>query len=495
MRVRKYRILVVLGAALLVAQACSSSSATTAPAASAPPPATAAPATAAPATAAPVTAAPATPAPSPSAEPVTLNLLEHQDLRIAVMKKIIPVCQDQLKQQGMNVTVNLVDAQVANDDEFKQKVVAGYQGDSPPDITSYPGNWVPDFAAAGYLADLTDKLNAWPDWNAHFYQVLRDRSKQADGKYWSMPRHGTVMEFFVRKDVLDKLGVSTAQPTSWDDLVARLKEITDKSGGLSAITLPAGKQWGGGTFDEGFRLMLLGTGFQPYDPSTNKWTVTNQAWTDVFTLYSTLQKNGLLPTKALLDPNPWEPTKYDGFTGTTSAGKAVPVAPPVTTQGSWGWVFDWGPTGARPIPDLTNKVITWAVPSNQAGQQPYVLGSEDWMWTISAKSKNQDSAWAFLQCLNTGQPLAEDVAAVGNVAPRDDISTISPYADMPYLVAMEKLLPNGKSLMVGPGIDKIQQAVSDATEQILLGKLDGPGAADFFAKDATDLLGPDAVQQ
>jgi ABC-type glycerol-3-phosphate transport system substrate-binding protein len=96
--------------------------------------------------------------------------------------------------------------------------------------------------------------------------------------------------------------------------------------------------------------------------------------------------------------------------------------------------------------------------------------------------------------MNTGQALADDISAVGNLAPRDDISTLAPYSDFPYLIEMEKLLPSGKTFQPPVGTDKIQQAVGDATEQILLNKMDGPQAADFFAQQATDLLGADAVE-
>jgi multiple sugar transport system substrate-binding protein len=430
-----------------------------------------------------------------AADPVTVTILEHQQPRIDALNKIKPMCEADLAKQGMNVTLNIVDAQVADDSEFHTKLPILYQGDSPPDITSYPGAWVPDFATAGYLLDLTDKLNAWPDWNAHFYQILRDRAQQADGKYYSIPRGGTVMELFVRKDALEANGISTAQPNSWDELLTRLKEWKAKTN-LPAITLPAGKQWGGGTFDEGFIHVFLGTGGQLYDDKTGKWIVKSPALNDAFGLYADLASNDLLPTQALLDPQPWTATKYDGFTGTTADGGTVPVAPPITTQGSWGWIYDWGPapTGARPIPDLLNKVITWEFPSKAANDN-FVWAAEDWMWTISAKTQHPNEAFAVLQCLNSGEPLATDISAVGNLAPRDDIQNVKPYADLPYLIAMEKLLPSGRSFKPQVGIDKIQQAVGDATEQLLLKATDGPGAAAAFAKEATDLLGADKVEE
>lgn len=456
------------------------------------PAATASPSPAA-ATGSSSSAAVATAAPS-AAPTVELTLLEHQKPRQEILAKILPMCEASMAADGMNVKVAMT-GDVVEDEQFRQNVTILYQGDNPPDVTSYPGAWVPDFATAGYLLDISDKLAAWPDWAAHFYQVLRDRAMQADGKYYSMPRHGTVIELFFRKDVLDANGISTAQPNSWQELIDRLTALHAKTN-LPAITIPAGTTWGGGTFDEGFIHIFNGTGGTLYDDAAGKWIVKSQGLTDAFNFYATLQKGGLLPTKALLDPSPWEPTKYDGFTGTTSDGKSVPVAPPITTQGSWGWVYDWGPapTGARPIPGIYDgKVDTWAFPS-KAPNDNFVWAAEDWMWTISAKSKHPDEAFALLKCLNTGAPLAMDVAAVGNLAPRDDIRDVAPYKDMPYLIKMESLLTTGRTFKAQVGIDKIQQAVGAATEQILLNKMNGDQAAAYFASQATELLGPDAVE-
>lgn len=475
---RAPKILALFAAAVMATSACQAAATPT------PVPATSAPGQ--------TTAPPAeTPTPPP-AEPITLTLLEHQELRIAALKKILPLFESKMEAEGKNIKVNLVEL-VIPDEEFRTKVTLEYGGDNPADITSYPGAWVPDFATAGYLLDITDRLAAWPDWEAHFYEILRQRAQQADGKYYSMPRHGTVIEFFYRKDILEANGISTDQPQSWDELVQRLTDLHAKTG-LPAITLPAGTTWGGGTFDEGFIHIFNGTGGTLYDTATGKWVVKSQALTDAFTFYATLQQGGLLPTDALLAPEPWEPTKYDGFTGTLADGTAIAVAPPVTTQGSWGWIYDWGPNGARPIDGIFDKVGVWAFPSKAPGDT-FVWAAEDWMWTISAKSKHPDEAFELLKFLNTADALAIDVAAVGNLAPRDDIRDVEPYKDMWYLIQMEELLPTGRSFKAQVGIDKIQQAVGQATEQILLGQMDGPQAADFFTQTATSLLGADKVEE
>lgn len=414
--------------------------------------------------------------------PVTLTVLEHQQLRADVLKKLLPQFEAAMAAQGKNIKVNLVE-NILPDDQFKTKLTLDYSTGNAPDVTSYPGSWTPDFAAAGYLLDLTSRLNAWTDWQQYFYKVIRDRSVQADGKVYSMPRGANTMELFYRKDVLQKYGISTDQPTSWADLIDRMVALKAKTG-QPPILFPAGTSWGGGTFDEGFIHVFLGTGGQLYNDATGKWVVKSQALTDAFGFYATLTKDGLLPVQALLNPNPWQPTKYVAF----PAGDLA-----VTTQGTWGWTYDWGPNGAKPIPDIFNKVATWAFPS-QSGP-PFVWAAENWMWTISAKTQYPDEAFALLQWLNSGQALAEDVVAVGSASPRDDIQSLAPYSQAQYLIDAEKQLAVGKTFLPRPGIDKIQQAVGKATEDIISGKMTGAQAAAEFTKMATDLLGADKVEQ
>ncbi len=87
-----------------------------------------------------------------------------------------------------------------------------------------------------------------------------------------------------------------------------------------------------------------------------------------------------------------------------------------------------------------------------------------------------------------------DVAAVGNLAPRDDIQTSPHTRTCPISSRWRSCCTSGRTFKAQVGIDKIQQAVGAATEQILLNKMDGDQAAKYFTDQATELLGPDAVE-
>jgi multiple sugar transport system substrate-binding protein len=297
-----------------------------------------------------------------------------------------------------------------------------------------------------------------------------------------LPHEANTQSLFYRKDVLDRLGVSTAQPTTWPELVARLKEITGKTG-KPAMVLPAGSAWGGGTFGEGFLNVMLGTGSSLYNTDSKKWIIESPGLTETFNLYAELTKDKLLPVEALLNPEPWQPTKYKAFPAGTL---------PVAAQGTWGWRFDWGPDGAAPIPGLLNKVATWDYPSSDG--KPYSVSSVAFSYAVTAKTKHPDEAVELAKWLSSGKAMAEQLVAVGAAAPRSGIDDVAPYSSQPALIATGKQLATSRSFPPRPGQDQIAQAVAEATEGILTGKMDGAAAAKAFAGNAKELLGPDQVE-
>jgi multiple sugar transport system substrate-binding protein len=412
--------------------------------------------------------------------PVTLNLLEYQKIRADAVAALLPKFEAAMAAAGQKIHVNLI-RDILPDDQFKTKITQEYTGGNAPDVTDYGATYIPGFAGAGYLLDLTPYLSKWSEWKSFYPQII-EQIKQPDGKTYSLPHEANTQSLFYRKDVLQRLGISTAQPNSWPELLQRLKDITAKTGQPS-IVLPAGTAWGEGTFGEGFLNVMLGSGSPLYNTKTNKWVVSSPGLTKTFSAYADLVQNKLLPIQALLNPEPWQPTKYIAFPKGTL---------PVAAQGTWGWRYDWGPSGATPIPNLFQKVDTWNYPATDG--QPYSVSSVGFEYEVTAKTKHPDAAVRLAQWLSSGSAMAAQLVAVGAAAPRSGLDTVAPYSGQPSLLNTEKQLATSRSFPARPGQDQIAQAVGQATEDILTGKSDGPGAAASFAKSATDLLGSDQVE-
>ena len=76
--------------------------------------------------------------------------------------------------------------------------------------------WLGDFAGPGYLADLTDRVNADPqlDWQ-DVGPFFRDFNATYNGKVYTIPLDGDFHMVYYRSDILEKDGV--APPKTWDD--------------------------------------------------------------------------------------------------------------------------------------------------------------------------------------------------------------------------------------------------------------------------------------
>ncbi len=426
---------------------------------------------------------PARPGRAAQGDAVELTLLDHQEPRLALLEEMLPQFEEAMAAQGKNITVKILEGP-APDTEFLTKLTLDYNSGNAPDVTSFGATSTADFTAAGYLLDLTSRAEAWPDWAGHFYQQLRDEQVQADGKVYSVPREASIIQLFYRKDVLEANGIPTEQPASWQDLLDRMKAVTEKTGQPSLL-FPAGEAWGGGTFFEGFIHLMLGTESPLYDDADRKWVVRSPGLSRVLTFYEEMTTSGVLPVEPLLNPEPWVATKYEAF----PQGDLV-----ATTSGTWGWIFDWGPEGAAPIEGLTEKVATWEFPTADGGET-FVWGATGWVWGISAASEHPEEAWELVKWLASGEFMAANAVTIGATATRDDIQTIAPYNEYSFLVDAERRLADARSFRAPEGTERMVQAVGQATEAVITGDQTGEEAANTLAEQATELLGPDNVKE
>jgi multiple sugar transport system substrate-binding protein len=410
-----------------------------------------------------------------------LTLLDHQAPRVELLKKLLPQFEKEMKQQGKDISVKLQEGP-APDEEFNSKLTLDFSSQNAPDVTSFGYSYTADFASSGYLLDLKPYLNKWSDWEGHFYEKMREQVVQPDGKTYTVPREASILQLFYRKDVLEKIGVSTEPPQSWQDLLDRMVQAREHID-QPTLLFPAGKTWGSGTFFEGFIHLMLGTDSPLYEDG--KWVVRSPGLTAVLDYYADMVKAGVEPVQPLLNPEPWVPTKYKAF----PQGKLV-----CTTSGTWGWIFDWGPDGAAPINDLFQKVATWKFPT-ESGNDTFIYGGVGWVWAISAQTEYPDEAWELVKWLSGGKVMAENAVTIGAAAPRDDLHNVAPYSEKPFLIDAEKELTSSRYFPAPVGINQMVQAVGSATEAIITGKNTGGQAADLLAQEATQLLGKGKVKE
>ena len=409
---------------------------------------------------------------------ITVTLLANQQIRAQILEKLIPQFESAMAAKGQHITVNLV-KDIVPDNNYQTLLTEDYNAGTAPDVADYGITWVPDFAGAGYLLNLKPYLQQWSGWSS-FYPSVVSQATSADGSVYSLVHEASTQQLFYRADVLQKDGISTAQPQTWNDLISRLQQIKAKTG-QPALIIPAGTAWAAP--EQGLYNVLLGTGSQLYDQKTGKWVVKSAGITYTYNLLATLKNDGLIPTQDLLNPNPWQPTKYVDFPkGTT----------PVSFQGTWGWDYDWGPQGTAPIPDLTTKVKTWDFPAENGS--PFADATDGHVWAVSKNTKNPQAAVELAEWLTTGPALAQQLVAVGAASPRSGMDSVAPYSSAAPLIQAEQGFASAKAMNPETNQDKVDQAFEMGSEAILEGKATGTQAAATFAQQATVLLGPGNVE-
>jgi multiple sugar transport system substrate-binding protein len=117
--------------------------------------------------------------------------------------------------------------------DMHTKLIQATATGSQPDIAVIDNVDLPVFAAQGGLADLTEKMNAWPEKDQYYPNIL----KPYDGKHYMMPFRSNTIALFYNKDHFKEAGI-TDPPTTWEELRATAKKLTkgDRFGYCFAAT-------------------------------------------------------------------------------------------------------------------------------------------------------------------------------------------------------------------------------------------------------------------
>lgn len=404
----------------------------------------------------------------------TIRIAEHRQSNIDALNSIVPGIEAKL---GVKIQV----VQYPEPDpDYLTKLLTELGAGNAPDIFEAPKDQdVPGMISAGYLADITADEKAW-DGYKHLFDVAKRLVTTSDGKMYVIPSMLQVQQIYYRKDILEKYGISTAQPKNWADLLARAEEIKKKTGAY-ALMFPAGVTWGGGTFAEGYELLQLASSTPQLVQADGKIHLSEAGVREVFQFYKDLVDKGLTPIDPLLGPEPWAVPKYQMF----PAGKLI-----ATTSGSWAYIYDWGPKGNNPIPDIQNKVGTWSVPGKNGGGY-VVVGTGG--WGVNAASPNIAMAKKVLFEMGSVKSYVAYAETNGSIPPRRDAANDPNFLKMKPLVPILKDVENGVFLKTTDGFGAVSAGVGKATEALLLKRTDAAGAQKMLMDYVTNVLGPGKV--
>jgi trehalose/maltose transport system substrate-binding protein len=154
---------------------------------------------------------------APPTGPVTL-VFKHA--RILGPADPVPRLLAEFEAQHPGVRVR-AEALPWNADEQRQFFVINLEGGRPGfDVMMLDIVWVPEFARAGWLLDLTPHL-APEELAAHFPSAVE--AARYEGRTWALPWLMNVGLLYYRRDLLDSYGLRP--PETYDDLVAQIERV------------------------------------------------------------------------------------------------------------------------------------------------------------------------------------------------------------------------------------------------------------------------------
>jgi len=305
-------------------------------------------------------------------------------------QSVIDEVNADFKTKYPNVTVKV---EIQQWSDVTTKLDTAFQGSSPPDVMELGNTLVAKYAAAGALLDITGKKAGF-DNSATWLQSLTDSCTQG-GKLYCVPYYAGSRAIIYRKDFFAAAGV--APPDSIDGLATigqKLMTAHASDPNFSALYFP-GKYWYAAlpfVWDFGGDIAAQSGG---------KWSGTlnqpsaQQGLTTLQNLVSKLSRADKSGDEAKQD----------------AAFAQGHIAMIIANGWEVGVILD--PKAGNPA--LKDQLGAFPIPSHNAGSTaPVFLGGSD--LGISAKSKHQDLAQAWIASLTGNKHMAE-MATVGGVIP------------------------------------------------------------------------------
>lgn len=134
-----------------------------------------------------------------------------------------------------------VEVQALPWDKAHDKLLTAVASKQGPDVVQMGTTWIPEFASAGSLMDITSDTDKYPDLAAkNFFDGSVDTTKY-DNKTVGVPWYIDTRVLYYRTDLLKKVGYDQA-PKTWDELRDAAMQLKERGGNNYGISIDANEQ-------------------------------------------------------------------------------------------------------------------------------------------------------------------------------------------------------------------------------------------------------------
>lgn len=395
---------------------------------------------------------------------------------------VIPQFEQQQEAAGNDVTVTLTQFG-GSDEALKQQYALDLSVGKGHDVMAFDGFWIPEFATGGLLKPLSEisaASTSWEGWD-HISPGIQSILSY-DGQIYGIPLGTDVRMIFYRTDKFEAAGIPVPwQPTSWNDITDAAQKLKAADPDSFPLQINAGTNMGEATTLQGYYMLLLGTGEEPY--MDGKWVTKSQGILDTLNYYKLIYvDNQLGDTRAQLVTNGREQSFANFRDGITS----------MLVEGDWFYRSVTAPGSEFAVANR-DQVMSWAkMPAEEPGRgvrgQDFVTASGGTGYVVNPNSSDPDMAWqlaAFMfskPALDAYEQIQPRISSRDDVAvPNDEFLTTVSSVLLPYTVAR----PNNDDYA------QVSEAIQRMTENVVSGQMSPEEAMNAYADEVTGIVGAD----
>lgn len=352
---------------------------------------------------------------------------------------------EELKEAFTEATGATLDVQVQPWDGAHDKFVTAMAGGTGPDVAEVGTTWVPEFADAGGIDDLTEDIEA-----AGLVDGLVEGLVEAgtlDGAMYGMPWYAGVRSILANRDMLEEAGVNS-QPQNWDELLTMITALEEHNPDWISFPVLGVSIFPAVSF-------IWGAGGLIAEEQGGAWKATINAPEAVegLTWYTDLALKHNSSTAAATT-----------WMETDALAAFLQEKVPMFISGSWTPA-----TIRQDNPELGEKLVAFTLPSKDSAVAPSFLGGS--LMCRFTETQEPELAFELIKLITTGD-FATRWAEETNYFPgtTDAVDEVVAGGDELTEVFATQMVEGGRPVPVTPAWGKIEGAKTIST---LLGDILG----------------------
>lgn len=365
--------------------------------------------------------------------------------------KTLPKIAEEFEKENPEIDVKV---QAIPWDQAHDKLLTAVASKKGPDVVQMGTTWIPEFASANALLDLTEYTEEYPELAAdNFFEGSVETTKYED-KVVGVPWYVDTRVLYYRTDLLEAAGFKEA-PKTWDELSEAAKKLKERGDDKYGISIDTNEQSLAFMFARQNGSKLI---------EGNKAQFNEPEFVEAVEYLNGFFKDGSAPVDLGLDII--QAFKGDGIL-------------PMFISGPWmvKLINDQAP-------ELEGKWATAVLPAKETNTS--TLGGSD--LSVFQHTKNKDEALKFLAYMSKAETQVKWLEMTNSLPANKEAWNDKQLQENQYYKVFGEQLENAQPMPVIKPFEKIAQTFLSRFEKIYRGEADVQKEMDAFDQEAEEIL-------